>query len=121
MENEEILDYAKRVYGTIPEYLWMDDAACMVLRISDTDKWYGVLMNVSREKIGAGGDGDVWILNVRSNIEVASESIDAKGVLPGYYMNPKEWISVLLDGTVGEINILDFLDRSYELAENSME
>lgn len=33
-------------------------------------------------------------------------------------MNKKHWISVLLDGSVGEARILDFLDMSYDLIDN---
>lgn len=121
MENKEILNYVKNVYGTTPEHCWIEHPECIILHTNDVDKWYGVLMNVSREKIGAEGDGNVWILTVRANTEVPADFVDDKGVFPGYLMNPKEWTSILLDGTVGEISILDFLDRSYELAENRNE
>lgn len=40
------------------------------------------------------------------------------GLLPGYHMNKKHWISVLLDNPVGEARILDFLDKSYDLIDN---
>ena len=40
------------------------------------------------------------------------------GLLPGYHMNKKHWISVLLDNPVGEARILDFLDMSYDLIDN---
>lgn len=40
------------------------------------------------------------------------------GLLPGYHMNKKHWISVLLDDSVGEARILDFLDMSYDLIDN---
>jgi len=33
-------------------------------------------------------------------------------------MNKKHWISVLLDDSVGEARILDFLDMSYDLIDN---
>lgn len=116
---DELFNYVKNVYGTIPEYLWMEHPTYKVLRIKDTDYWYGVIMNVPRVKLGAKGEGNVWIMNVRSDFE--ADFIDLIGIFPSYLMNPKEWISVLLDGTVNEIRVLDFLDRSYELTENKME
>lgn len=118
MERQEIFDYAKKVYGTVPEYLWKQYPDYAVLRIKETDKWYAVIMNVPRDKLGIEGSGKVEILNVKCNPEMAASLIQAQGFLTGYHMNKNHWISILLDGTVGEIMILDLLDRSYELIES---
>ena len=40
------------------------------------------------------------------------------GVLPGYHMNKDNWITILLDGTVSEAKVLDFLDMSYDLIDH---
>ena len=39
------------------------------------------------------------------------------GITPGWHMNKKYWITMLLDGTVSEAKILDFLDMSYDLID----
>ena len=39
------------------------------------------------------------------------------GIKPGWHMNKKYWITMLLDGTVSEAKILDFLDMSYDLID----
>ena len=39
------------------------------------------------------------------------------GIKPGWHMNKKYWITILLDGTVSEAKILDFLDLSYDLID----
>lgn len=41
------------------------------------------------------------------------------GFLPGYHMNKEHWITMLMDGTVSEAKILDFLDMSYDLIDRS--
>ena len=117
LDREEILDYAKKVYGTVPEYLWEQHPTYAVLRMKDTDKWYGVLMKVSRRELGIEGDGEVDIMNVRCDPEMAVSLLRTKGFLTGYLMDHNNWISVLLDGTVGETKILDSLDRSYDLID----
>ena len=38
-------------------------------------------------------------------------------IKPGYHMNKKYWITMLLDGSVSEAKILDFLDMSYDLID----
>ena len=41
-------------------------------------------------------------------------------VRPGWHMNKKYWITMLLDGTVSEAKILDFLDMSYDLIDGKI-
>jgi len=117
MVREEIFEYAKKVYGTAPEYLWKQYPDYAVLRTQDTKKWYAVIMKVPKEKLGMKDSGDVEIMNVKCEPEMVHVLIQAEGFFPGYHMNKEHWISILLDGTVGEIKILDFLDRSYELLD----
>jgi len=45
--------------------------------------------------------------------------IETYGFLPGYHMNKEHWITMLMDGTVSEAKILDFLDMSYDLIDRS--
>ena len=42
------------------------------------------------------------------------------GITPGWHMNKKYWITILLDGTVSEAKILDFLDMSYDLIDGNL-
>lgn len=37
------------------------------------------------------------------------------GFLPGYHMNKTNWLSILLDGTVSDEQILDLLDLSFQM------
>ena len=50
--------------------------------------------------------------------EMVSLITQTYGLLPGYHMNKKHWISVLLDDSVGEARILDFLDMIYDLIDS---
>jgi predicted DNA-binding protein (MmcQ/YjbR family) len=36
-------------------------------------------------------------------------------VIPGYHMNKKHWNTVLLDGTIPDKEILEWIDNSYDL------
>ncbi len=36
-------------------------------------------------------------------------------VLPGYHMNKKHWITVLVDGSIPDKQVLGWIDDSYEL------
>ena len=116
VDREEIFEYVKKQYGTIPEYLWSSSPDSAVLR-HQNGKWYAVIMNVEKSKLGLNGDGTVEIIDVKCDPEMTGMIIQTYGFLPGYHMNKQHWITILLDGTVGESKILDFLDMSYDLID----
>lgn len=119
MNREEIFEYVKKQYGTLPEYLWSSSPDSAVLRHKN-GKWYAVIMNVEKSKLGVDGNGTVEIMDVKCDPEMTGIIIQTYGFLPGYHMNKQHWITILLDGTVGESKILDFLDMSYDLIDGSI-
>lgn len=116
VDREEIFEYVKKQYGTIPEYLWSSSPDSAVLR-HHNGKWYAVIMNVERSKLGLDGDDTVEIIDVKCDPEMTGMIIQTYGFLPGYHMNKQHWITILLDEIVGESKILDFLDMSYDLID----
>ena len=116
VDRKEIFEYMKKQYGTIPEYLWSSSPDSAVLR-HQNGKWYAVIMNAEKSKLGLNGDGTVEIIDVKCDPEMTGMIIQTYGFLPGYHMNKQHWITILLDGTVGESKILDFLDMSYDLID----
>ena len=106
MKREEIYEYVKKQYGTVPEYLWKESPESAVLRHKN-GKWYAVLMQVD-------------ILDVKCDADMVGLLTQTYGFLPGYHMNKKYWITMLLDGTVSEAKILDFLDMSYDLIDGNV-
>ena len=64
-------------------------------------------------------EGHIWI-NVKAQPMWADfwrRTFSA--VVPAYHMNKEHWITMLMDGTVSEAKILDFLDMSYDLIDRS--
>ena len=70
MTRKEGFEYCRQQYKTEPDYPWHDWNA--VLRHSDNGKWYGLVMEVDRGKIGLDGEGEVDILNVKCDPVFAS-------------------------------------------------
>lgn len=120
MKREEIYEYVKKQYGTVPEYLWKESPESAVLR-HPNGKWYAVLMQVEKSKLGLEGDTKVDIIDVKCDPDMVGLLTETYGFLPGYHMNKKYWITMLLDGTVSEAKILDFLDMSYDLIDGNYE
>ena len=119
LKREEIYEYVKKQYGTVPEYLWKESPESAVLRHKN-GKWYAVLMQVEKSRLGLEGDTKVDIIDVKCDPDMVGLLTQTYGFLPGYHMNKKYWISMLLDGTVSEAKILDFLDMSYDLIDGKI-
>ncbi len=112
---DEILKYAKKKYGTEPEYLWLSDPDSGVLRHSDNNKWYGIVMKVPETKLGLNNDEIIDILNVKCNPDFIISGLMPDGFCPGYHMNKKHWITIPLDGSIQLSTIYPFIDMSFEL------
>ncbi len=113
--REEVLKYAKKKYHTTPEYPWKGDPDSAVLRHEDNRKWYGLIMYVSRSRLGLPDREPADILNVKCDAMLGELLRREPGIFPAYHMNHREWLSILLDGTVPRDKVLDLLDMSYSL------
>lgn len=114
--RQDVLAFALEQYGTEPEYLWSSAPEYAVLRHRN-GKWYGVVMDVLREKLGLSGKGCVDVLYVKCEPDLIGAFRQRDGFLPAYHMNRSHWLTVLLDGTVDRETIVSLLDMSYDLIE----
>ena len=113
MGKQELLEWVKRQYGTEPDYPWADDNA--VLRHREKRKWYGLVMEVERGKLGMPGAGSVCALNVKCEPVLIGSLRERPGFHPAYHMNKDKWITVRLDGSVAAEEIRNLVDLSYRL------
>ena len=60
----------------------------------------------------------IYILDVKCDPDLVGMLIQTYGFLPGYHMNKRHWITILLDESVSEAKTLDFLDMSYDLIDS---
>jgi len=116
VNREEIFEYVKEEYNTIPEYLWAKYPLYAVLK-QNNNKWYGIIMNVPKEKLGLKGKDEVDIIDIKCPSEMIGSLRLNKGFLPAYHMNKEHWITVLLDGSVEKEKVKQLIDLSYELTK----
>lgn len=110
-----VLAYVKKKYQTDPDYPWKRDRESAVLRHQDNHKWYGLIMNIERKKLGLSGEDIIEVINVKMDDPVFhSVLIRQNGYFPGYHMNKQSWITILLDGTVPFEDICGMIDASYK-------
>lgn len=113
MNRQQLFDYVKRKYGTVPDYPWFDGNA--VLRHTDNRKWYGLVMAVGRDKLNLSGEGTVDVLNVKCDPMLGGLLRQREGFHPAYHMNKEKWLTIRLDGSVADEEIGNLIDLSYGL------
>lgn len=113
--RNDILNYAFETYGTKAEHLWEKYPTHEVLRHRENAKWYGLLTDIPRQKMGLAGDGLIDILVIKCEPDMIASLVGQKGFAPAYHMNKTHWITVLLDGSLKDDTIYSLLDISYEL------
>ena len=111
----EVLRFARQRWHTQPEYFWRTAPRYAVLRHSGSRKWYGLLMDVPRERLGLAGGGVVDILDVKCDPILSGSLRKSPGFLPAYHMHHDGWLTILLDGTVELEMVCSLLCASYEL------
>lgn len=117
--RDKIFEYVKENFGTSPEYLWQKTPDTAVFRHSENKKWYAIIMDISKRKLGIDSDEFVDIINVKCDPILISSLLNNKGYFPAYHMNKNYWISVLLDKTVDLEEIISLINFSYELTLNN--
>lgn len=112
----ELIAYVRNAYGDELEFLWEKFSGNAVWRRQDTGKWYGVLLTVSKRKLGVASDEIAEILDLRIQPEALEALLDNETYFPGYHMNKKHWFTILLNDSVPLDEIRARIDKSYLLA-----
>ena len=115
MTRQQLFQWMKRRYGVEPDYPWADENA--VLRHRDNNKWFALVMEVGREKLGMDGDGTAEIINLKCQPALIGSLRERNGFHPAYHMNKDQWLSVRLDGSVTDDELKSLIDLSFELKQ----
>ena len=115
MTRESLVAYIAEQYCVVPDYPWDSDPTFAVFRHRGNRKWFALLMDVGRDKLGLPGTQPVDVVNVKCDPLMLGSARMSNGVLPAYHMNKNHWLTVLLDGTADDDTITALLDISYAL------
>lgn len=114
MNREELEAYILSYYSTLPDYPWADMPRAAVFRHAGNRKWFALVMEVPRDKLGLSGTAPLDVVNFKCDpIFIASLRGEA-GIFPAYHMNKASWITAALDGRVPRETLELLLDVSYE-------
>ena len=114
MNRSELEAYITEAYHAGAEYPWLKYPNYAVFRHRDNQKWFAVIMDVPRNKLGMPGEKLLDAVNFKSNLILIGSLLGEPGFFPAYHMNKDWWITAALDGTVSEDKIKMLLDISYQ-------
>lgn len=118
MMRDDIFEYVKRKYKTEPEYPWASLPTGAVLRHKDNNKWYGLLMEVPKNKLNIEGEDNADVINIKCDPLEIDFLKQHPGFMAGYHMNKQHWLTVILDSTVSIEMIKSLIDSSYNLTKS---
>ena len=119
-QANRINKYIKEKYNNEPEFLWEKFPGYAIYRNEDNNKWYGIIMNLDLSKLD-NGSGEIEIINVKLAENKIQELLKEKGFYEAYHMSKTDWISIILNDTLKDEEILSLLDESYNLVSEPEE
>ena len=117
MNRHDLTFYLTDTYHTSGEYLFARYPNFQVFRHAGSRKWFAVLMDIPREKLGMHSGGEISVVNLKCDSRLIGSFRMEPGIFPGWHMNKAHWITVALDGSVEDDKIKFLLDMSYELTK----
>lgn len=110
-----------KMYGDEPEFLWVKFPGYGVFRNPNNQKWYGAIMNIDKSKIDKKATGEVEVINLKLDEEEIPILLKKKGFYPSYHMNKKNWITITLDNTLSDEEIIEYVSISHKYTETPKE
>lgn len=108
-QANRISDLIFKKYKCEPIFKWQEYDYGV---FENNGKWFGLIMNIDRSKF-SDLKGEVDILDIKLDKNLIINLLEKKGFYKAYHMNKKSWITITLDDTLSDKEIMDLIDESY--------
>jgi len=105
------------VYGDEPEFVWDKFPGYGIFRNPNNEKWYSLIVNIYKSKLDKNCTGEVEIINLKLEPDKISKLLHKNGFYPAYHMNKQNWLSIILDDTISDEEIIKFIKESHQYTE----
>ncbi len=117
MDRYELQTYIEQTYGAAGERLFAKDPATCVFRHQVGRKWFAVIMEIPKLKLGLQDAGDICVVNLKCDPLLIGSFRLEQGIYPAYHMSKGHWLTIALDGTVADDKLKFLLEMSYDLTK----
>ena len=125
IQNYFISNQANRLAGRIfvefcdePVFMWEKFPGFGVFKNPDNNKWYAIIMTVARSKLGEKSTEQVEIINLKLDKSKIQDLLNERGFYLAWHMNKKSWITITLDETLSDEEIMDYIQESHSYTIN---
>ena len=101
-------------YNAESNYPWLKYPNYEVFRHSNNRKWFALIMDIPKNKLGLPGTDIIDVVNFKCDPLLIGSLLKEAGFFPAYHMNKESWITVALDKSVNDDTIKMLLDMSYD-------
>ena len=102
MTRDELQRYIFDHYSTEPDYPWPGAPNHAVFRHGGNRKWFALVLDVPRNKLGLPGTQMIDVVNLKCDPILIGSLRGEPGIFPAYHMNKDSWLSVALDGSAAD-------------------
>lgn len=119
-----ITDQANRITKLIletfndePEFPWVKYDNNAIFRNPRNQKWYALIAGVDKSKLDENSSGEIEIINLKLNSDAIPSLLKKEEFYPAYHMNKKNWITIILDDTLKDTEIMEYIKLSHSNIE----
>jgi len=114
MRRNELEAFIMETYNAEADYPWRKSPNHAVFRHCSNRKWFALIMDVPKNKLGLPEEGLLDVVNLKCDPILIGSLREEPGFLPAYHMSKDNWITVALDGSASDDKIKMLLDMSYQ-------
>ena len=115
MNRNNLQIYIEETYGAMGECLFAKDPATCVFRHEHNRKWFAIIMEIPKARLGLQEAGDICVVNCKCDVRLIGSFRLEPGIYPAYHMSKAHWLTIALDGTVPDEKLKFLLEMSYDL------
>ena len=117
MKRSELKTFILENYHADNDYPWIKYPDYEVFRHCSNRKWFALIMDIPRNKLGLPGEELLTVVNFKCDPILIGSLRQEPGFFPAYHMNKNSWITVALDGIVSDDKIKMLLEMSYQATQ----
>ncbi len=110
-------------YQDTPLFAWDKFPGFGIFKNPCNNKWYALIMNINKSKITNVDkeDEEVEILNIKLAEDEVRHLLCQKGFYKAYHMNKNNWLTIILDDTLKDEEIMNYIEKSHQFTEQVRE
>ena len=116
-QSKRLINHIYETYGVKPEFLWEKLPDWAIMRKPNKKSWFAVIGKISKTKLGYKEDEIIEIMNLKDAPDEVAAHVETGKVYKAYHMNKKHWYTIILDESLTDGEIIEFIRRSFEIVK----